>query len=117
MIAIFSGEVMISEFSPFGMMERHDSFQPNPVTNFFKDNLGNYRMFSFDYSMEPNYPAAYDLSTIGQLSPFNIASFYDFIHNFLDNQTEGGRLGGTPWTYSYGPMESMVRTMLPWFCN
>lgn len=107
LLATFAGEVVVSDLSPFGMMKRFDSFQENPVTDFLKENLGASRMFSFDYSLGPSYPAGYQISTIGQFSAYNINSFYNFLHSFLDQKADAGRLGFPPWTYSYGPMESI----------
>lgn len=107
LLIAFIFQNLVSYYSPFGMMEKYDSFQPDPVTNFLKENLQNQRMFSFEYTLGPNYPAAYELSTLGQFVAFNTNSFYSFIHNFLDHQADAGRLGFSPWTYAYGPMESM----------
>jgi len=103
----FCGEVLVSDFSPFGMMYRYDSYQQDPVTNFLKENLHDARMFSFDYTLGPNYPAAYKISTLGQFVAFNTNSFYSFIHNFLDKNADAGRLGFPAWTYTYGPMDSI----------
>ena len=109
LIIIFFGVVLISEFSTFGMMKKIDSFEENPVTEFLKTNLDNHRMFSFDYAMGPNYPAAYGINSIGVLSPYAIDSFRNSIHNFLDTDAYEGRLGYPPWTYTYGPMESIEK--------
>ena len=109
LIIIFFGVVLISELSSFGMMKKTDSFDDNPVSDFVKTNIGNHRMFSFGYSMQPDYPSAYGINSIGTLSPFTIASFTNFTHNFLDKDEENGRLGFPPWTYSYGPMESIKK--------
>ena len=81
-----------------------DSFEENPITGFLKDNLGEHRMFSFDYTMGPNYPSAYGINSIGLITPFTIDSFKTFSNNFLDADMDSGRLGFPPWTYSYGPM-------------
>jgi len=105
----FASVVLVSEFSPYGMMQRYDSFQDNPVTDFFKANLGYQRMFSFDFTMGPNYPTAYKISTIGQFAAFHINSFYSFNRDILEQKSDSGRLGFFPWIYSYGPMESMEK--------
>ena len=112
LIIIFFGVVLISEFSTFGMMKKNDSFEDNPITDFLKTNLENHRMFSFDYTMGPNYPSAYGINSIGILSPYTIDSFQKFYSNFLDNDTYLEHIGGlinTPWTYSYGPMEAIEK--------
>ena len=109
LIIIFLGVVLISEFSSFGMMKKIDSFEDNQVTDFLKTNLEYHRMFSFDYTMGPNYPSAYNINSIGFLSPFTIDSFRNFTHNFLDDGANVGRLGVPPWTYYHGPMESIQK--------
>ena len=106
-IFTFIGVVMISYLSPYGMMNKIDPFQDNPTTNFLKENLDNSRMFSFDYTLGPDYPSAYKISSLGIFGAFNINSFYDFNQNFLDQNAYEGRLGFPPWTYSHGPMESI----------
>lgn len=108
-IVTISAEVIISESSPFGMLQRYDSFQQNPVTNFLKENSEYSRIFSFDDSLEANYPSAYKISSISQFTPFNTASFYSFIHNFLDKEADHGRFGYPPWDYTYGPMGSIEK--------
>ena len=109
LIIVFIGGLLISEFSSFGMMKKMDSFEENPITEFLKDNLGEHRMFSFDYTMGPNYPSAYGINSIGLITPFTIDSFKTFSNNFLDADMDSGRLGFPPWTYSYGPMESIKK--------
>jgi len=71
--------------------------------------MENHRMFSFGYSMQPNYPSAYGINSIGVISPFTIDSFANFVQNFLDKDADNGRLGFPPWTFSYGPMESIEK--------
>ena len=109
LIIIFLSVVLISEFSSFGMMKKTDAFEDNPVTDFLKTNIENHRMFSFGYSMQPNYPSAYGINSIGVISPFSIDSFANFVQNFLDKDADDGRLGFPPWTFSYGPMESIEK--------
>ena len=109
LIIIFLSVVLISEFSSFGMMKKTDAFEDNPVTDFLKTNIENHRMFSFGYSMQPNYPSAYGINSIGVISPFSIDSFANFVQNFLDKDADNGRLGFPPWTFSYGPMESIEK--------
>ncbi len=109
LIIIFLSVVLISEFSSFGMMKKTDAFEDNPVTDFLKTNIENHRMFSFGYSMQPNYPSAYGINSIGVISPFTIDSFANFVQNFLDKDADNGRLGFPPWTFSYGPMESIEK--------
>ena len=109
LIIIFLGVVLISEFSSFGMMKKTNAFEDNPVTNFLKTNLDNHRMFSFDYTMGPNYPTAYRINSLGVISPFTIDHTRYFVENFLDRDADNGRLGFPPWTYSYGPMESIEK--------
>jgi len=109
LIIIFLSVVLISEFSSFGMMKKTDAFEDNPVTDFLKTNMENHRMFSFGYSMQPNYPSAYGINSIGVISPFTIDSFANFVQNFLDKDADNGRLGFPPWTFSYGPMESIEK--------
>lgn len=107
LIAAFPGVILVSELSPYGMMQRYDSFQKDPVTDFLKENLGYSRMFSFDYTLGPNYPSAYKISTLGQFTAFHINSFHSFNRDILDQKTDSGRLGFPPWTYFYGPMGSI----------
>ncbi len=109
LIIIFLSVVLISEFSSFGMMKKTNAFEDNPVTDFLKTNIENHRMFSFGYSMQPNYPSAYGINSIGVISPFSIDSFANFVQNFLDKDADNGRLGFPPWTFSYGPMESIEK--------
>ena len=109
LIIIFLSVVLISEFSSFGMMKKTDAFEDNPVTDFLKTNMENHRMFSFGSSMQPNYPSAYGINSIGVISPFTIDSFANFVQNFLDKDADNGRLGFPPWTFSYGPMESIEK--------
>ena len=109
LIIVFLGVVLISELSSFGMMKKIDSFEDNQVTDFLKTNLEYHRMFSFDYTMGPNYPSAYNINSIGILSPFTIDSFRNFTNNFLDAGANVGRLGFPPWTYYHGPMESIQK--------
>ena len=107
-LSVYSGSVLVSESSPFGMLNRYDPYQDNPVTDFLKENLGDSRMFSFDYALGPDFPSAYKISSLGIFGAFNINSWYDFNHNFLDrNSASPGRLGFAPWTYTYGPMGSI----------
>lgn len=106
-ITAFTGVILVSELSPYGMMQRYDSFQKDPVTDFLKENLDYSRMFSFDYTLGPNYPAAYQISTLGQFTAFHINSFHSFNDNILNQKTDSGRLGFPPWTYTYGPMGSI----------
>ena len=109
-IFTFIGVVLISYLSPYGMMEKTDPYQDNPVTDFLKENLDNSRMFSFDYALGPDFPSVYKISSLGIFGAFNINSFYDFNYNFLDQnspEADIGRLGFPPWTYAYGPMGSI----------
>ena len=66
-------------------------------------------MFSFDHTMGPNYPSAYNINSIGIISPWTVETFKSFIHNFLDVHADEGRLGFPPWTYYHGPMESIQK--------
>ena len=53
-------------------------FSENPVSIFLSNNLDNQRYFSFDHSMGPDYSAAFQISSIGKLSSFNIEGFLHF---------------------------------------
>jgi hypothetical protein len=106
-ISTLFGLVLVSDFSSFSMIKKYDSFGTDPVTDFLKENLGQHRMFSLGNTLEPNYPAAYGINTLGVQSPFNIDSFYSFIHNFLDDNANSGRLGSPPWTYYHGPEQAI----------
>jgi hypothetical protein len=103
----FLGLVLVSDFSSFGMIKKYNSFGIDPVTDFLKENLGEHRMFSLGNTLEPNYSAAYGINSLGVLLPFNIDSFYYFIHNFLDDEANAGRLGSPPWTYYHGPEKAI----------
>lgn len=96
LLATISGEVMVSYLCPVGMMEKYDSFQPDPLTNYLKQNLGNYRIFSFDYNLRPNYPAAYEINSLGIMSSVTINSFHSFKSNFLDQGNSMPSLGFPP---------------------
>ncbi|MDE2588453.1 MAG: YfhO family protein, partial [Patescibacteria group bacterium] len=109
LIISISGGVIISELSPVGMMQRHDSFQHDPVTDFLKGNLNNSRMFSFDWTLAPNFPAAYKISTLGIMSASNIGSFYSFNHNFLDKDAWTSNLGYPSWVQAYGLPNSILK--------
>ena len=100
-IFTFIGVVLISYLSPYGMMERTDPYQDNPVTDFLKENLGDSRMFSFDYALGPSYPAGYEISTMGILGAMTIDSFETYYFNFLDADALTDTLAF--FSYDYGP--------------
>tara|TARA_B110000438_G_scaffold64034_1_gene64586 strand:- start:243 stop:3293 length:3051 start_codon:yes stop_codon:yes gene_type:complete len=106
-IIFFSGSLLISDFSPYGMPTKTNSFSENPVSIFLSNNLDNQRYFSFDYSMGPDYSAAFQISSIGKLSSFNIEDFYTFVPNFIDEDADPGRLGVPSWSNAYGPNDSI----------
>ena len=106
-IIFFSGSLLISDHSPYGMPLKTDSFSENPVSIFLSNNLDNQRYFSFDHSMGPDYSAAFQISSIGKLSSFNIEDFYTFVPNFIDEDAEPGRLGVPSWSNAYGPTASI----------
>ena len=109
MIIFFSGSLLISNYSPYGMPLKTDSFSENPVSTFLSNNLDNQRYFSFDNSMGPDYSAAFQISSIGKLSSFNIEDFYTFVPNFIDEDADPGRLGVPSWSNAYGPNDSIVK--------
>ncbi len=97
LITTVAGEILVSAESPHGMMTRHDPFGKDPVTDFLKEHLGNARIFSFDSSLGPNFPSAYDISTMGLMAASNINSFYAFDNNFLQ-PNKGTNSGYPPWS-------------------
>lgn len=109
LIIIISGGVLLSHLSPSGMYSRFDSLQQNQLTQFLKQNLGDQRMFSFEYALGPNYPAAYDISTLGIMTALNINSFYSFNHSFLDQDAWTSNLGYRSWSDSYGPVHAVQK--------
>ena len=86
-----------------------NSFSENPISIFLKDNLDNQRYFSFDHSMGPNYSAAFQISSIGKISSFNIQDFYTFVPKFIDEDTDPGRLGVPSWSSVYGANDSITK--------
>ena len=100
-LSVYSGSVLVSESSPFGMLNRYDPYQDNPVTDFLKENLGDSRMFSFDYALGPSYPAGYEISTMGILGAMTIDSFETYYFNFLDADALTDTLAF--FSYDYGP--------------
>jgi hypothetical protein len=106
--ATILGCVLLSEYSPFGMMQKYDSFKQNKLTDFLKKNLGDSRMFSFDDPLGPNYPSAYEIPTLDLMSAFNIGSFYDFNNNFLakDGTTT---LGWPGWRLDNNYMNAITK--------
>ena len=109
MTIFFIGGLLISDYSPYGMPPRIDTFSDNPITIFLKDNLNNQRFFSFDHTMGPDYSAAFHISSIGKLSSFNVKDFYTFVPNFLDEDNTPGRLGIPFWSNEYGPNNSITK--------
>ena len=109
MAIFFIGGLLISDYSPYGMPPRIDTFSDTPVTIFLKDNLNNQRFFSFDHTMGPDYSAAFQISSIGKLSSFNVKDFYTFVPNFLDEDNTPGRLGIPFWSNEYGPNDSIMK--------
>jgi len=107
LIIFFSGSLLISDYSPYGMPLKTDSFSENPVSIFLTTSLDNQRYFSFDHSMGPDYSAAFQISSIGKLSSFNIEDFYTFVPNFIDEDANPGRLGVPSWSNAYGPNASI----------
>jgi len=108
-IIFFTGSLLISDYSPYGMPTIDNSFSENPITIFLKDDLDNQRYFSFDHSMGPNYSAAFQISSIGKISSFNIEDFYTFVPKFLDEDRDPGRLGSPSWSNTYGPNDSIKK--------
>ena len=105
----FIGILFLSEISPYGMMSKHDPYLENPLTTFLENNIDHSRIFSFDYALVPNYSAGFHISNLGIFSAFNIESFFTFNHNFLDPDADLGRLGFPPWSYTYGPNDSISK--------
>jgi hypothetical protein len=92
------------------MVHRHDAFASNQLTEYIKENIGYSRIFSLTSSLGPNYPSAYNISTLGMLSAFSPSSFHSFIHQFLDPATWGDTpFGYPPWTGLYGPSVSQEK--------
>jgi hypothetical protein len=91
-VLTIAGSLTISYISPIGMMKAHDSFGPDPVTDFLKENLGQYRIFSYN-SLIPNYPAAYEIQSLGFMSAYSIDSFYSFKKNFFEQGDQDVRFG------------------------
>lgn len=108
-IVFFTGSLLISDYSPYGMPTIDNSFSENPISIFLNDNLDNQRYFSFDHSMGPNYSAAFQISSIGKISSFNIQDFYTFVPRFLDENRDPGRLGVPSWSNAYGPNDSITK--------
>ena len=111
LVGTLSGFLYISEISPYGLLERYDPYADNSLTDFLKKNIDHARIFSFDYALIPNYSAGFHISNLGIFSAFNIEAFFDFNHNFLDNDAYLGRLGFPPWSYTYGPHNSIEKIL------
>ncbi|MCV0399660.1 MAG: YfhO family protein [Nitrosarchaeum sp.] len=105
------GVTVISEKSPYGLPTKYDSFSDNNVTNFLKNNLDHQRFISFEQTMGPAYPAAFEISSLNTLSSFNIADYASFIELFLDPDAEVGRMGSPPWSSELGPSQSIEKFM------
>lgn len=77
-------EVFVYVESPMGLKTRTDEYQSTPVTEFLKGNIGYHRIYSFDYSFVPNYPAVYHISTLGLMSAQSVKWYNSFYHDILD---------------------------------
>ncbi|MEO2085112.1 MAG: hypothetical protein ABGW65_06260, partial [Marinoscillum sp.] len=60
---LFTGSFLISDYSPYGMPSRTNTFSENPVTIFLEDNLDHQRFFSFEHTLGPDYSAAFQISS------------------------------------------------------
>ena len=96
------GHTVISEQSPYGMPTRHDSFGENDLVDFLKNNLNHQRIFSFEKTMRADYPAGFDISSIGLFSSFHINDHHTFSQKFLDKDVRQLGVGGDVWVGNYG---------------
>lgn len=84
---VILGQQLVYLESPMGLPLKRDVFEPTPLTEFLKANLGQHRIFSLDMIFRPDYPSAYGLNTIGLMLPLDIGSSTTFIQNYLDPYT------------------------------
>ena len=107
--SVFLGHTLISEKSTFGMPTRFNYYEDNKITEFLKENLGQQRIFSFEKTLRADYNAAYDISSIGIHSSFNVNDYHVFSKKFLDNELRPLGLGSDPWSLIYGPEKSISK--------
>lgn len=107
MIAIL-GEILVSYWSPLGMVSIRDPFQSDPPIDFLREHVGYSRIFSLD-NFDSNFPSAYRISDVGYMGAFNIGNYDHFHNNFLDKNTTLTNLGFPSWTNTYGPARSVIK--------
>jgi len=83
-IAVMVSQAIVYVQSPIGLPLKNDYYESTPLTNFLKENLGDHRIFHLDTAFFPNYPAAYEIQSLGILSTFTPDTFNQFVHKFLD---------------------------------
>jgi len=108
-IAVFTiaGQQIVYLESPQGLRIRDDVFKATPVTEYLRNNLGNSRIFSFDEAFLYNYPASYEVQTLGIVSAQNVRWFNSFFHNILDPYAFGTHFDIPGWRDPRGmPIES-----------
>jgi len=103
------GQAMILLQSPYGLPEKFDSYQNNPMTDFLKNNLNNYRIFSFESTLGTNYPAAYKIGTLGLLTAEMKDSVWSFKTRILQDTGFGTSIGWPPWHHQYGQVGSIEK--------
>jgi len=79
-----SGQLVIYQQSPNALLVKHDSFLSTDLTNFLDQNLEYHRIFHLDSAFRPNFPAAYNIASIGIMEAQNVGWFHAFFKNNLD---------------------------------
>ncbi len=83
-IAVMISQAIVYEQSPIGFPFKSDHYADTPLTDFLKENLENHRILHFDAAFFPNYPAAYEIQSLGIMSSFSPETFHQFVYKFLD---------------------------------
>ena len=86
-IAVMISQAIVYEQSPAALPIKNDDFESTQLTIFLKENLDNHRIFHLDGAFLPNYPAVYEIQTLGIVSSFNPETFHKFVYKFLDPYT------------------------------
>lgn len=105
-ILIIIGSTIVITESSSELPKRFDSYKDNPITEFLNDNLGHYRIFSFDQTIRANHASALQLYSLNIMTPFVTKDMSNFITNFLDSDSVNSNLSNPVWTFKYGVEKS-----------
>jgi len=108
LIATAFGWVIVSEQSPTGIADRFDFWKDNDLTIPLKENLEDYRMFSFHAHLGPNSPSGYRIDSLSLFTPFITEWFASFNRNFLNPEPNNSNLGFHNFEYQFGSEASNI---------